>query len=65
MMYDSVVEEVRRSRAEYASKFNYDVAAICGDLRRRTKKAEKAGRTVVILPPRRPPGFRASGKKSA
>lgn len=49
-MTDPVVEEVRRARAEYAAKFNYDLRAMCEDLRRRS--AERGVKTVT-LPPRR------------
>lgn len=30
---DEIVEEVRQVRDEYAKKFNYDIAAICADIR--------------------------------
>jgi len=33
MMPDPIVEEVRRTRDEYAKRFNYDLDAICRDLR--------------------------------
>ena len=33
-MEDPIVEEVRRLRDEYAAQFNYDLAAICADLKR-------------------------------
>lgn len=32
-MIDPIVEEVRRRRDEHAKSFNYDLAAICADLR--------------------------------
>ena len=35
---DPIVAEVRRVRDELARKFNYDVHAICEDLRRRQGK---------------------------
>jgi hypothetical protein len=50
-MNDLVVEEVRRVRQEQASRFNYDLDAICEDLR---KQEELSGRTFVRLPPRKP-----------
>jgi hypothetical protein len=43
---DEIVEEVRRVREEHAAKFNYDISAICADIRR--KQAE-SGRIVVSL----------------
>jgi hypothetical protein len=41
---DPIVEEVRRIRDAYAAEFNYDIDAICRDLREREKKS---GRKVV------------------
>lgn len=49
MWQDPIVAEVRRWRAEYAKRFNYDIQAICRDARR---QQEKSGRSVVTLPPR-------------
>jgi len=43
---DEIVEEVRRVRQENAEKFNFDISAICADIRR--KQAE-SGRKVVSL----------------
>ena len=48
---DTIVEEVRKVRDEYARKFNYDLHAICEDLR---EKEKLAGGRVVSLP-KRPP----------
>ena len=50
-MRDTIVEEVRKARDEYARKFNYDLDAMCADLQRREKLS---GRTVVSLPKRLP-----------
>lgn len=33
--HDEIVAEVRKTRDEYAKKFDYDVKAICRDLRER------------------------------
>jgi hypothetical protein len=52
MWQDPIVEEVRRRREEYAAQFNYDLKAICRDLRDKQKKGE---RSVVSLPPKRVP----------
>lgn len=41
---DEIVEEVRRVREEHAAKFNFDISAICADIRR--KQAE-SGRQIV------------------
>jgi hypothetical protein len=49
-MEDPIVEEVRRARDAHAKQFNYDLDAICEDLR----KGEKAsGWPAVSLPPKR------------
>ena len=51
MWTDEIVEDVRKLREEYASKFNYDLEAIYQDL----KKQEQEGRhKVVSLPPKEP-----------
>lgn len=44
MIIDPIVEEVRRARAEYAGRFNYDLRAMCEDLR---KLSEKTGVATV------------------
>ena len=49
MWKDFIVEEIRRNRDEYAKQFNYDLHAICQDIR---KKQGRAGRPVVSLRPR-------------
>jgi hypothetical protein len=49
METDPIVEEIRRNRDEYARKFNYNIRAICRDIR---KKQKKAGTQVVKLQPR-------------
>ncbi len=46
-MNDPIVEEIRKHRDRYAAKFNYDLAAICEDLRERQKSC---GREVVTRP---------------
>jgi hypothetical protein len=53
-----IVEEIRRSREGYAARFNYDLGAICRDLRERQKQS---GRKVVSLPPKRISGHSAPG----
>jgi hypothetical protein len=50
-MHDTIVEEVRKAREEYARQFNFDLDAICADLRR---KQQLAGGPIVSLP-KRPP----------
>ena len=48
-MHDPIVEEVRKARDEYARKFDYDLDAICRDLRQRQGRE---GRQVVSFPPK-------------
>ena len=50
MWRDPIVEEVRRYRQDYAAQFNYDLKAICQDLR---EKQKKSGRKIVSLSPKR------------
>jgi hypothetical protein len=51
MTDDPIVAEVRKARDEYARRFNYDLDAICNDLRQRQAQA---GRKAVSFPPKRP-----------
>ena len=44
---DPIVEEVRKAGDDYARRFDYDLAAICADLRR---KEQESGAVVVTLP---------------
>ena len=55
-MKDPIVEEVRKIRDAHAAKFNFDLHAICEDLR---KKEKSCGHPVVSLPPK--PLLRATG----
>ncbi len=57
MIKDPIVEEVRKARDEYAKQFNYDLDAICRDLK---KKQEQPGKKVVSFPPKRPDQVRKS-----
>ena len=41
---DEIVEEVRRVREEHAARFDYDISAICADIR---KKQAEGGRKIV------------------
>ena len=41
---DEIVEEIRRVRQENAEKFNYDISAICADIR---KKQTESKRKIV------------------
>lgn len=49
MWKDLIVEEIRTYRDDYAKQFNYDIHAICQDIR---KKQGQAGHKVVSLSPR-------------
>lgn len=51
MWNDEIVEETRRTRDEYAAKFNYDLAAIYRDLKEQQYRAKHK---VINLPPKRP-----------
>jgi hypothetical protein len=50
-MRDTIVDEVRKAREDYAGQFDFDLDAICRDLR---QKQQSSGKPVVSLPPRRP-----------
>jgi hypothetical protein len=47
---DPIIAEVRKIREQYARRFNYDLDAICQDLKGRQKRS---GRRVVSFPPKR------------
>ena len=49
METDPIVEEIRRNRDDYARKFDYNIRAICHDIR---EKQRKSGRQVVKLQPK-------------
>jgi hypothetical protein len=46
---DPIVDEVRKAGEAYFAQFNFDMRAICEDLRRRSNER---GAQVVSLPPR-------------
>jgi len=50
MRSDPIVDEIRKIRDAHASRFGYDLKAICDDLR---KKQEKGDNRIVSFPPRR------------
>ena len=50
MWHDPIVEEIRKIREEHARKFNYDLHAICEDIRQRQASS---GRPVVSRPSRK------------
>ncbi len=47
MWKDEVLEEIYKIRAEHAKSFNYDLQAICDDLR---KRQAESGREVISKP---------------
>lgn len=51
MWTDEIVEETRRTREEYAARFNYDLEAIYEDLKRQEQQSK---RKIVSLPPKEP-----------
>ena len=48
-MRDTIVEEVRQAREAYARRFNFDLDAMCADLRR---KQQLSGAQIVSFPKR-------------
>ena len=50
-MSDPIVDEVRKYRMEHARRLNFDLAAICEDLRAIQRAS---GHRVVRLPARKP-----------
>ena len=62
MKADPIVEEVRKARQAHAAKFNYDLSAICADLK---KKEKSSGHPVVSQHPKlrlKPSGRAATGE---
>jgi hypothetical protein len=51
MMDDPIVDEIRKAGEAYFAQFNFNLHAICDDLRRRS---EARGVKTVSLPPRKP-----------
>lgn len=49
MKSDPIVDEVRKAREVHAAKFNYDLSAICADLK---KKEKESAHPVVSRSPR-------------
>lgn len=50
MWKDEVLEEIHRIREEHAKEFNYDLKAICDDLRRQQAASD---RRIISLPLKR------------
>jgi hypothetical protein len=55
MKANPILDELRRFRDAHAKGFNYDVAAICGDLERHRLTMVKQGVRFVKPPRRRTP----------
>jgi hypothetical protein len=51
MWNDEVLEEIYKNREEHAKAFEYDLKAICDDLR---KRQLQSGRKIVSKPLRKP-----------
>jgi uncharacterized coiled-coil DUF342 family protein len=51
MWRDEILEEIHELRAEHAKAFNYDLQAICDDLRR---KQTESGRQIISSPLKQP-----------
>ena len=51
MWQDPIVEEIHKTREEYARQFNFDIDAICKDIQ---AKQANSDREVVSFPPRKP-----------
>lgn len=51
MWRDEILEEIYRIREEHAKAFNYDLKAICADLR---KRQAASGRKIISKPLRQP-----------
>ena len=49
-MRDPIIEEIRTIRDAHANRFQFDLHAICEDLR---KKEKTFGHPIVSLPPKR------------
>ena len=49
MKSDPIVDEVRKVREAHAARFNYDMSAICADLK---KKEKESGHPLVSRQPK-------------
>jgi hypothetical protein len=47
---DTVVDEVRKTRENYAQKFDFDIDAICADLQQK----ERVGHAKTVMLPKKP-----------
>ncbi|MEB3216334.1 MAG: hypothetical protein VKN72_08885 [Nostocales cyanobacterium 94392] len=51
MWKDEILEEIHKIREEHVKSFNYDIQAICDDLRQRQVAS---GRRIISQPLKRP-----------
>jgi hypothetical protein len=51
MWKDEILEEIHKIREEHAKAFNYDLQAICDDLR---QKQAVSGRQIISTPLKQP-----------
>jgi beta-N-acetylglucosaminidase len=51
MWTDEIVEEIRKARDVYATRFDYDLTAIYQDLKEQQDRAEHK---IVTIPPTKP-----------
>ena len=49
MKEDPIVAEIRQIREAHAAKFNYELKAICADLK---EKEKRCGHPIVSFPPK-------------
>lgn len=62
MWENEVLDEIRKYRDEHAKKFNYDIKAICEDIRRRQNAS---GRTIIKAPLKPPQHAKKNARKEA
>jgi hypothetical protein len=62
MRQDNIINEIHQIRERYAKRFNFDLKAMCADLR---EKQRKSGRAVVAFPPKRVQPLAVSKKQKA
>ena len=58
-IHDEIVDEVRANREAYAARFNFDLDAICEDLK---KQQQEYPQRLAKLRPVRPKAFAPSGQ---
>lgn len=54
MYKDEILEELWKIREEHAARFNYDLDAMCEDLKRSEEEERKRGRKFVSFDPKKP-----------